>query len=129
MIKSDPIIAVKDVEQSSKWYQTLFDCKSIHGRKEFDVLVDENDEVILCLHKWGEHEHPTMINQNTNTGNGLILYFRTTKMETIYKNAEKIGCSIEKEIHTNPNTKKREFSLRDIDGYYLTITAYHNYEG
>jgi len=58
MIKSDPIIAVKDVEQSSKWYQILFDCKSIHGGKEFDVLVDEHDEVIICLHKWDEHEHP-----------------------------------------------------------------------
>jgi len=129
MIKSDPIIAVKDVEQSSKWYQILFGCTSIHGGEEFDVLVDENKEVIICLHKWGEHQHPTMINQNINPGNGLILYFRTTRMETIYNNIEKTGSTIEKEIQLNPNSKKREFSLRDLDGYYLIITEYHNYKG
>jgi len=47
-------------------------------------------------------------------------------METIHKNVRKTDSIIEKEIHLNPNTKKREFSLR---GYYLTITEYHKYEG
>ena len=50
-------------------------------------------------------------------------------MDKIRTNAEKIGCNIEDEIHTNPNTKKREFSLRDPDGYFLTISEYHNYKG
>ena len=129
MIKTDPIIAVNDVERSSKWYQSLLGCKSIHGGNEFDILADENNNVILCLHKWGEHEHPTMINQKITPGNGLLLYFRTNKMGTIRKNAEKIGGEMEEEIRINPNTGKKEFSLRDPDGYYLTITAYHDYEG
>jgi catechol-2,3-dioxygenase len=59
MIKIDPIIAVKDVEASSKWYQSVLGCRSMHGGKEFDILISENDEVLLCLHKWGEHGHPT----------------------------------------------------------------------
>ncbi|MCG8306155.1 MAG: glyoxalase [Cytophagales bacterium] len=129
MIKSDPIIAVKDVEKTSKWYQSLLGCKSIHGGSEFDILVDEHDEVIICLHKWGEHQHPTMMNQKIMPGNGLLLYFRTNQLETIRKNAEYVGSKLEEEIHINPNTRKKEFSLRDPDGYYLTITEYHNYEG
>ena len=129
MIKSDPIIAVKDVEKSSVWYQSLLACKSMHGGSEFDVLATENNDVILCLHKWGEHEHPTMLHQNKATGNGLILYFRTSNMEAIRKNADKVGGSIEEEIRINPNTNKREFSMRDLDGYYLTISEYHDYEG
>jgi len=127
MIKSDPIIAVNDVEASSKWYQTLLGLKSKHGGSEFDVLVDSNDEVILCLHKWGEHEHPTMIQPNNSIGNGLILYFRTDKLESIYKNAQSLGATIEKEIALNPNSHNKEFSLRDLDGYYLIISEYHNY--
>ncbi len=129
MIKIDPIIAVKDVEASSKWYQSIFDCRSMHGGKEFDVLVSENNVVLMCLHKWGAHEHPTMINPNITPGNGLILYFKTDKMNDIRQNAEKIGWPVEEDIHVNPNSTKKEFSMKDPDGYYLTVTEYHEYEG
>jgi hypothetical protein len=51
MIKIDPIIAVKDVETSSKWYQQVFGFGRVHGEKErFAVLVSENDEILLCFH-------------------------------------------------------------------------------
>ncbi len=46
MTKIDPIIAVKDVESSSKWYQSVLGCRSMHGGKEFDILVAENDEIL-----------------------------------------------------------------------------------
>ncbi len=138
MIKSDPIIAVKDVEASSEWYQKLFGCRSRHGGKEFDILVAENDEVIICLHQWGAHGHPTMAKEGKNNGSGLILYFRADNMETIRENAGKIcgqkspdsrGPFIEEDVHLNQNSLRKEFSLRDPDGYYLTITGYHEYEG
>lgn len=51
MTKIDPIIAVKDVEASSKWYQLVFGCRSMGGGKEFDILVSENEEVLICRHK------------------------------------------------------------------------------
>ena len=129
MTKIDPIIAVKDIEASSKWYQTLFDCKSLHGGKEFDILVSENDEILICLHKWGEHQHPTMADPSITPGNGLILYFRTENMNVIRQNVEKIGGIVVEDIHLNPSSAKKEFSLRDPDGYYLTITEFHKYEG
>ena len=131
MIKIDPIIAVKDVEASSKWYQQVFGFRRVHGGKErFAVLVSENDEILLCLHKWEEeHHHPTMTSPGITPGNGLILYFRTENMDAIRQNIEKIGSIAEEEIHLNPNSLKKEFSLRDPDGYYLTITEFHKYEG
>ena len=126
-MKTDPIIGVKDVEASSKWYQSVLGCKSIHGGSEFDVLVSETEEVLLCLHKWGEHDHPTMAKPIETSGNGLILYFRTKNIKTIQENVEKLGASVEKKIELNENSGKMEFSLRDPDGYYLTITEYHTY--
>jgi predicted enzyme related to lactoylglutathione lyase len=129
MTKLDPIIAVKDVEASSKWYQSVFNCRSMHGGKDFDILVSENDEILICLHKWGEHDHPTMADPNITPGNGLILYFRTENMETVRENVERIGSLIEEDVHLNPNSTKKEFSLRDPDGYFLTITEFHKYEG
>lgn len=129
MTQIDPIIAVKDVNASSKWYEAVFGYTRKHGGDEFAVLVDENDEIMLCLHKWGAHEHPTMVNPNVTPGNGLILYFRTDKMEEIRENVEKMKYPIAEEIQVNPNSTKREFSLRDPDGYYLTITEFHKYNG
>ena len=129
MTRLDPVIAVKDVEASAKWYQEVFGFKNAHGGKYFAVLKSEEDEIILCLHKWGEHNHPSMTDQTIIAGNGLLLYFRTDNMETIRKNIGKLGCSTEEEIHLNPNSLRKEFSIRDPDGYYLTVTEFHNYEG
>ena len=129
MAKLDPIIAVKDIKASSKWYQSVFNWKSLHGGEHFDILVSENDEIMLCLHPWEQDEHPTMMNPNITPGNGLILYFRTDNMNMIRQNVEKMGFTIEKDIHVNPNSSKKEFSLRDSDGYYLTITEFHKYDG
>ena len=129
MTKIDPIIAVKDVNESAEWYQKVFDCKRTHGGIEFAVLEDENGEILICLHKWGEHEHPTMKNPNITPGNGLIIYYKTNKLDLIRKNLEKMNYPLEEEIHLNPNSTKKEFSLRDPNGYFLTITEYHKYEG
>jgi len=129
LIKNDLIIAVKDVEASSKWYQSLLGCKSIHGGNTFDVMVDENESVILCLHKWGEHDHPTMTNADIPSDNGLIIYLRTDKLETIRNNADHVECKIEVELMKNPNSGMKEFALRDLDGYYIIVSEYHNYRG
>ena len=129
MTKSDPIIAVKQVATSSKWYQELFDCKSIHGGDEFDVLVDEKGTVLLCLHVWGAHDHPSMMDPDKKPGNGLILYFRTTELDAIRANAERMKVIIDSDVQLNPNSRKKEFSLYDPDGYYLSISEYHEYKG
>lgn len=128
-MKVDPIIAVHNVHESSKWYECLFNCKRIHGGDHFSVLADENNEILLCLHKWGEQGHPTMKDASITAGNGLILYFKTENPDRIRKNVEEAGFKIEEEMHVNTNSLKKEFSLRDPDGYYITITEYHEYEG
>jgi predicted enzyme related to lactoylglutathione lyase len=127
MAKLDPIIAVKDIRASSAWYQSVFNWRSLHGGEDFDILVSENDEVLLCLHQWGEDEHPTMMDPDITPGNGLILYFRTDNMNIIRQNVEKLGYVVEEDIHVNHNSSKKEFSLRDPDGYYVTVTEFHKY--
>lgn len=129
MTRLDPVIAVKDVDASSQWYERIFLFKRVHGGSDFSVLVSDDNEVILCLHKWKEHQHPTMTNPNIPAGNGLLLYFRTGDINAIYQNAINAGSIIEEEVHLNPNSLKQEFSFRDPDGYFLTVTEFHEYEG
>ena len=126
-MKIDPILAVSNVPETSNWYQSVFGCRSIHGGDEFDVLVNKDDEVLICLHKWNAHDHPTMKNKELTAGNGLILYFRTKNMNEVWQNLVELGYDVEKEIQLNPNSGKREFSLRDPNGYYLTISEFHKF--
>jgi predicted enzyme related to lactoylglutathione lyase len=129
MTRIDTIIAVKNVEASAKWYHQVFGFKNAHGGKDFAVLKSEDDEIVLCLHKWGEHHHPSLTDQRIPSGNGLLLYFRTDNMETIRKNVDNVGSIVEEEIHRNENSLRNEFSLRDLDGYFLIVTEFHKYEG
>ncbi len=129
MSKLDPIIAVSDVEASSRWYQCVFGCRSKHGGKEFDILVMDHQEVFLCLHSWGSHGHPTMTHSDISPGNGLILYYRTNNIHTIRENIEKIGWPLHEDIHLNENSLRLEFSFRDPDKYYWSVTEFHQYEG
>ena len=122
MIRTEPIIGVDNVEKSSRWYQELLGCKNAHGGDTFEILVDQDDTVILCLHKWGEHEHPTLSSSEITPGNGLILYFRVDNLEKIWKNAKHLNAVIEEEPNLNQNSGKREFAIRDLDNYYLLIS-------
>ena len=129
MTRLDPIIAVKNVEASSKWYEKIFGLRNEHGGDHFSVLISDDNEITICLHKWNEDNHPTMMNPAIAPGNGLLLYFRTDDMNNIYQRALESGSVIEEDIHLNPNSLKKEFSFRDPDGYYLTVSEFHKYEG
>lgn len=122
MLRTEPIIGVKHVPNSSAWYQQLLGCKSKHGGETFEILADEDDTVILCLHKWAAHGHPTLNNPNIHPGNGLILYFRVTDLDTIWQNAQLMQATIESPPHLNENSGQKEFSLRDLDGYYISVS-------
>jgi hypothetical protein len=70
-----------------------------------------------------------MADPSITAGNGLLLYFRVKNMRDVLANVERLGYLIEVELHLNTNSNRKEFSLRDPDGYFLTITDDHQYEG
>ncbi|MEJ7643745.1 MAG: VOC family protein [Chryseolinea sp.] len=122
MTRTETIIAVNDVNKSSNWYQELLSCKGSHGGDTFENLTDKDGTVILCLHKWGDHDHPTMIDPKITNGNGLILYVRTSDLNKVWKCAERLKANIDKAPHLNKNSGQNQFTLRDLDGYYLIIS-------
>lgn len=78
----------------------------------------------LCLHEWGAHEHPSLSSPDTAApGNGLLLFFRVDDYEGALKRARTLVPELEQQPEMNPNTRTMEFSLRDPDGYYVTISA------
>jgi hypothetical protein len=61
--------------------------------------------------------------QSRATGNGLLLFLRVDDFEVAFQRARSLVTRLEEEPHVNPNTQTKEFSLRDPDGYYVTISA------
>lgn len=119
------IIGVRDVATSCRWYQSLLGlAETAPAHDYFGQIVDEDGTVLLCLHSWGGHEHPSLASpQRAEPGNGLLLFFRVDDYDTSLVNARKLADRFEEEPNLNPNTETMEFSLRDPDGYYVTINA------
>jgi catechol 2,3-dioxygenase-like lactoylglutathione lyase family enzyme len=120
------IIGVSDVARSFKWYQSLFgQPEASPSHDYFAEIRDTDGTVLLCLHQWGAHEHPSLMNPDKATpGNGLLLFFLVDDYEIALTRARKLAARFEEEPHVNPNTQALEFSLRDPDGYYVTISAF-----
>jgi len=120
------IIGVRDVGASCHWYQTLFGqppAAPVH--EDFGQITDTDGTVLLCLHQWGVEEHPTLLSPGPGTpGNGLLLFFRVDDFEAALARARTLVTRFEEEPHVNPNTHASEFSVRDPDGYYVTLSAY-----
>jgi catechol 2,3-dioxygenase-like lactoylglutathione lyase family enzyme len=119
------ILGVRDVPESFRWYQSLFgQPATAPAHDHFGQIVDQDGTVLLCLHEWGAHDHPSLRSPDTATpGNGLLLFFRVDDFEDALKRARALVPRFEEEPHLNPNTKTLEFSLRDPDGYYVTLSA------
>ena len=119
------IIGVRDVPASIAWYQTLFGQPATAPAHDyFGQLLDADGTVLLCLHEWGAHEHPTLTSpEHATPGNGLILFFRVDDFDAALQRARTLVTQFEEEPNINPNTKTMEFALRDPDGYCVMISA------
>lgn len=119
------IIGVADVRRSFDWYQSLLGLpEAAPAHDDFGQIVDPDGTVLLCLHAWGAHEHPPLMSpDHAKPGNGLLLLFRVDDFGAALPRGRALVGRLEEEPHVNPNTGTREFSLRDPDGYYVSISA------
>src|SRR5262249_32252632 len=119
------IIGVSDVPASFNWYQRLLGLpETAPAHEYFGQILDTDGTVLLCLHSWGAHEHPSLTSADAaEPGNGLLLFFRVDDYDTSLSRARELVSHLEEEPNLNPNTETMEFSLRDPDGYYVTISA------
>ncbi|HEY5805106.1 MAG TPA: VOC family protein [Lysobacter sp.] len=119
------IVAVRDVYLSLEWYQELLGISpSAPHHDYFGQVVDADGTVLLCLHRWGDHDHPTLESPaNVLPGNGLLLFLRVDDFDGTLARARELRHHLEEEPHMNPGTGTLEFSLRDPDGYFVSISA------
>lgn len=119
------IIGVSDVLGSFDWYQSLLGLpKTAPGHTNWGQILDSDGTVLLCLHEWGAHDHPSLRSpDHAQPGNGLIVFFRVDDFDMTLPRARALVDRLEEEPSVNPSTGTAEFSLRDPDGYYVMISA------
>jgi len=129
-VRPQPLIAVADVEESSRWYQRLLGCESAHGGPEYERLVRDG-ELILQPHAWeAEHHHGPIGDPHTKPyGNGALLWFETDEFDSAVARVEELGADVIKPPHRNPppgqpgGPAHREVWLRDPDGYTVVLAS------
>jgi catechol 2,3-dioxygenase-like lactoylglutathione lyase family enzyme len=119
------IIGVKDVAFSFKWYQSLFgQPETAPAHDYWGQICDSDGTVLLCLHQWGSHDHPSLTSPDkAQPGNGLLLFFRVDDFDMALPRARALVPRLDEEPHVNPATGTAEFALRDPDGYHVMVSA------
>ena len=106
-VRPQPLIAVTDVEASSRWYRRLLGCSSNHGGPAYEQLVS-NGQLILQLHSFEvEHHHGPIANRDDRPyGNGVLLWFEVDDFETALRGPNHWECW-----------------MRDPDGYVVVVAS------
>lgn len=126
-MRPQPLIAVGDVEASSRWYQVLLGCESGHGGREYEQILFEG-ELVLQLHHWDTGEHPHMGNPTqTPYGNGVLLWFQVDDFDAAVERARGLEATVLEEPHVNPNAGHRECWIRDPDGYVVVLASTYDH--
>lgn len=122
-IRAQPLIAVRDVAASSRWYQSLLGCEATHGGSVYEMLLSRG-ELVLQLHAWDVEDHPNLIRPDAAPhGHGVLLWFETTDFDAVVKAARALKAEIVEKPHENPSSGKQEIWIRDPDGYLVVVAG------
>ncbi|MBN9519082.1 VOC family protein [bacterium] len=128
-MRPQPLIAVTDVEASSRWYQELLGVASAHGGPEYERLV-AGDRLVMQLHRFevGHHHGPIGDPADQPYGNGVLLWFEVDDFDVAVARATALGAEVVMPVHRNPpdgdgGPNHWELWLRDPDGYTVVLAS------
>jgi catechol 2,3-dioxygenase-like lactoylglutathione lyase family enzyme len=125
-IQAQPLIAVRDVRASSRWYAELLGADSLpeHSHRDVYDRISRSGQVILQLHAWDEEDHPNLVNRDAAPpGHGVVLWFQVDDFDSAVARARELRAEIIEEPHINPAPQHREIWLRDPDGYVVALAS------
>ena len=127
-MRPQPLICVRDVEASSRWYQFLLGCRSGHGGPQYERLV-QDDRLLLQLHRWDvEHDHGPIGDPALPHGNGVLLWFEVSDFDDATTRVAQLQAQVVLPRHRNPpdgdgGPNHWEVWLRDLDGYTVVLAS------
>jgi catechol 2,3-dioxygenase-like lactoylglutathione lyase family enzyme len=124
------MIAVRDVEASSRWYSQLLGLRSDHGGPEYERLLADGTLVLQLHHRDVGHHHGPIGDPDKDVGHGVLLWFgEVSDFEDVVVRARKLNAAIVRAPHRNPpegqgnGPAHREIWISDPDGYTVVIAS------
>jgi catechol 2,3-dioxygenase-like lactoylglutathione lyase family enzyme len=129
-MRPQPLVAVRDVEASSRWYQTLLGCESAHGGPEYERLVADGT-LVLQLHNWGGRARPRRHRRSPRPAvrQWRAVVFEVDDFDAAVQRAGDLGAEVVLTPHRNPpegepgGPAHREIWVKDLDGYTVVLAS------
>lgn len=130
-MRPQPLLAVSDVEATSRWFQELLGARSDHGGPEYERLLSRDGSLILQLHRWEvEHEHGAIGDPDALPyGNGVLVWFEVDDFDAAVGRSERLKAAVVLAPHRNPpegepgGPAHREVWLKDPNGYTVVLAS------
>ena len=136
-MRPQPLLVCRDVEAASRFYQRLLGCKSAHGGRDYERLVDPklhhteygSDGLILQLHAWDvDHHHGNLGDPALPIGNGVLVWFEVDDFDAAVARVRELKAAIVMDVHRNPpegdgGPNHREIWIKDLDGYTVVLAS------
>lgn len=128
--KAQTVLAVRDVEASSRWYCELLGLSSGHGGRAYERLL-VGEELVLQLHARDvEHHHSIVGDEDSALGNGVLVWFgEVGDFDGVVDRAERLQAPVVRPPHRNPpegegnGPAHRQIWLSDPDGYTVVVAS------
>jgi len=122
-----PLLVVRDVPASSRFYQLVLGAASGHGGDEYEQIV-AGGELLLQLHDVDvEDHHGRLADPDLPWGQGVLVWFEVADFDAAVERIRSGGLGVERDVHMNPNAGQQEIWIRDPDGYLVVLAGPSEY--
>ena len=119
----EPLIAVRDLESSCHWYQSVLGLRSSAAGVDDETLLC-GERVVMRLRPWDTRHHPHLGRPDVRArGNGMLLWFRTDDFDAAVLRVRQQAAQVLEGPGVDPNHGRREIWLRDPDGYVVVLAG------
>ncbi|HWO10512.1 MAG TPA: VOC family protein, partial [Polyangiaceae bacterium] len=107
-VRSQPLLAVRDVRASARWYATLLGAKRTSElmASDHDHIYDRllvNGALVLQLHAWDAEDHPNLVDPDGGrNGHGVLVWFELDDLDAAVGRARALQAQVVKDVHVNP---------------------------
>jgi catechol 2,3-dioxygenase-like lactoylglutathione lyase family enzyme len=124
--EAQPLIAVRNVRASSRWYGELLGANTLpdHPHRDLYDRIWRSGRLLLQLHAWDAEAHPNLVNADAAPpGHGVVLWFQVDDFDLAVERARRLWAKIIEEPQFRPAPEHWEVWLRDPDGYVLVVAS------
>jgi catechol 2,3-dioxygenase-like lactoylglutathione lyase family enzyme len=113
-VEAQPLIAVRNVRASSRWYAELLGADPLPDHSHRDVYdrIWRAGRLLLQLHAWDAEEHLNLVGADAAPpDHGVLLWFQVDDFDSVVERARRLGAEIIEEPHINPAPRHREIGF------------------